>query len=42
VCLYALATQAARRIANLNLATAWDKWRDLIMEKRDQEAKRNK
>lgn len=37
-----LLKKAAARIKNLNIATAWTKWCDLIAEKRDKEARTNK
>lgn len=37
-----LLAKAGKRIRNLNLATAWDKWMELIEEKREKEAKTNK
>lgn len=34
--------QASRRMRNIHLVAAWNKWRDLIYEKREKEARTNK
>ncbi len=37
-----LLTKAGLRIKNIALVSTWNKWMDLIEEKRDREAKTNK